>query len=475
MKQKSIKQIFQQSNRLMLVVGIVPLLISIMFYTRYIFIYEKSIHTIQEANLISRKVKEEVLEDMWDVAFGLTKLESQATPPIILELREDIEVLQPRLHSTEEQTTLAVVLRTLDTLETYSNLLVANLETEKPVAENEEIMLQIEAINLLLYDLVQDFIQVEIQMAANTSSEVMQSVILISIFQLGMILAIIFFTKRNTRFLETNIKKPITNLIDMSNQLAVGHLNYRVTSPSVAEFQSLSHSMNKMADDLTHLLEENALKQYHLAQSEVKVLQAQITPHFVYNSLDAILALAEQEDWETLQQMTYALSDFFRISLSKGQDWIPLAKEIRHIEDYLQILQIRYGAMLTYTINCPTELYEYSVLKMILQPIVENAVYHGTKFVRRVGEITVNVWQEEQLLYFEVQDNGVGIPEEDLANIRKEINEGIDSNYEQGYGLYNVNKRLLLYYGSQAKLTIDSYYQQGTTVTIQVPKEPDRY
>jgi len=207
----------------------------------------------------------------------------------------------------------------------------------------------------------------------------------------------------------------------------------------------------------------------------VRVLQAQITPHFVYNSLDAIVSLIEQKHYEEAKEMTFALSDFFRISLSKGKDWVSVDTEIRHIKDYLIILKIRYGDMLDFKINVPDDLKEYEILKMILQPLVENAVYHGTKFIRRIGFIQVSVTEIEENLIFTVSDNGIGMTPERLKEVQEELEKGIDSDFNTGYGLYNVNKRLLLYYGSQAGMSINSQYRQGTVITVTVPKRQEEY
>ena len=173
---------------------------------------------------------------------------------------------------------------------------------------------------------------------------------------------------------------------------------------------------------------------------------------------------------EKVKEMTYALSDFFRISLSQGQDWIPVEKEIKHIHDYLIILQIRYGDALTYSIEIEEKIKDYSILKMILQPLIENAVYHGTKLVRRTGKIIVQAFLGEQdELHFYIIDNGKGIPEQKLKEINQELADGLDTDFTEGYGLFNVNKRLLLYYGKEAKITITSIVDKGTTVHVTVP------
>lgn len=470
-QQSSIKRIFHQANALMFLLAVIPLVISIFIYSRQIFIYQQSIDNIQEANAISSKVNTDVLEELWDLAFGRISIGSYERSSILSEIRTDIEHIEENTATLAERNTLEVAFRTLDTLEDYQAQVIQNIADEEPMKKNEEIMVQIDDVTQLLYGVLQDFVKVEIDLAGQKNQEIIRSITILSAVEGCIFLFIIYFVYRNKRSLNKNIQEPIDQLITLSNELAVGHLGYRAELPEVAEMQVLTKSMNKMADDLNELLEENALKQYHLAQSEVRVLQAQITPHFVYNSLDALLSLIEQERYEEAKDTTYALSDFFRISLSKGQDWITVEKEIRHIDDYLTILKIRYGEMLNFQINCPEHLRNVTVLKMILQPLVENAVYHGTKHVRRVGEITVVVEEDDVSLYITVQDNGIGMTSERLAEVNAELDKGIDSDFSEGYGLYNVNKRLLLYYGRNAGITIESQHDQGTRMIVKVPKK----
>ncbi len=183
--------------------------------------------------------------------------------------------------------------------------------------------------------------------------------------------------------------------------------------------------------------------------------------------------MIEAHRYDQATEMTYALSDFFRISLSKGHDWIPIEKELRHVDDYLKILQIRYGDMLSYTIENQVRNPDVLILKMILQPLIENAVYHGTKFVRRVGKISVTVTELPTWVQMTVTDNGAGIDSERLTEIQKNLRQNSDPDPSSGYGLYNVYRRLLLNYGSEAQMTINSQHMRGTQVTISVPKKEE--
>ena len=467
----SIKDIFQQTNRLLFSITLIPLLVISIFYTRNILIYRSALANVEEANTVSNIVQENVLEELWDLVFGLIQVNDYDSGNELEKVRLAIEEIQANTTTEKEAATLDVALRTLDTLDNYISEMESNIANGRPFAENEAIMVQVDAVTVLLYAILQDFVRVEIELAGKTSDDMLVSLYYLILFELVIVLIIVYYARKNNRFLTQQIQEPLNDLIVLSEELSQGHLDYRAREPEVAELRVVTESMNDMARNLHVLIEENAVKQFDLAQSELRVLQAQITPHFIYNTLDAILSLAEQGNSEQVKTMTYALSDFLRISLSKGQDWITIEKEIRHVEDYLTILQIRYGAMLTFAIDIPEEILQTEVLKMILQPLVENAVYHGTKHVRRAGKVTVAATYTNDTIQFFVADNGIGMQAERLLEIRKRLDQAtVDDSGEGGYGLYNIRKRLLLYYGNHASLDIDSTYRKGTTVTVTVPK-----
>ena len=470
-KTASIKDIFQQTNRLLFSITLIPLLVISIFYTRNILNYRSALANVEEANAVSTIVQENVLEELWDLVFGLIQVTDYEAGNELGKVRLAIEEIQANTTTAKESATLDVALRTLDTLDHYISEMESNIANGRPFAENEAIMVQVDAVTVLLYAILQDFVRVEIELAGQTSDDMLVSLYYLMLFELIIVLTIIYSAKKNNRFLTQQVQEPLNDLIVLSEELSQGHLDYRAKEPEVAELRVVTESMNDMAQNLHVLIEENAVKQFDLAQSELRVLQAQITPHFIYNTLDAILSLAEQGNSEQVKTMTYALSDFLRISLSKGQDWITIEKEIRHVEDYLTILQIRYGAMLTFAIDIPEEILQTEVLKMILQPLVENAVYHGTKHVRRAGKVTVAATYTADTIQFFVTDNGIGMQEERLLEIQARLAQAtVDDSGEGGYGLYNVRKRLLLYYGNVASLDIDSTYRKGTTVTVTVPK-----
>lgn len=467
---KSIRQIFQRQNILILIVAILPLIVNTVFYTKQLFMYQKVVENINAANEISSIVKDEIPVKMRDLAYGQTNANSPEAKNILINVRRDIKAIEKNTTTRDETSILEVTYRTLDTIQTYLDEMIHNLQTEQPVAENENVLAQIDSVNQLLDDVLQDFVKVEIELASQKNEQIANSVTILLKVQLIIFIVILFFIGWTKYSLNKHVQQPIDALVTMADNLSKGDLTYRVAATDIAELSLLTGSMNRMANDLDRLITDNAEKQYHLAQSELRVLQAQITPHFIYNTLDAIITLTDQGDMPRVKKTIFALSDFFRISLSRGKDWISVEKEARHVSDYLTILKTRYGESLLPIIHVPETLYDFDVLKMILQPLVENAVYHGTKFVRRQGVVELTGYDDSLFLYFKIKDNGIGMTPEKLLEVKNELAKGIETDFEEGYGLYNVNKRILLYYGDSAKLSVESTYRQGTTMTVKVPK-----
>ncbi|HXV44581.1 MAG TPA: sensor histidine kinase, partial [Anaerolineae bacterium] len=195
-------------------------------------------------------------------------------------------------------------------------------------------------------------------------------------------------------------------------------------------------------------------------------------PHFLYNTLDTIIWMAEANKTNQVIEIVRALSSFFRIALSKGQDWIPIRQEIEHVKSYLTIQKMRYRDILDYKIEVDEDILDGTILKLTLQPLVENALYHGIKNKRNGGTITVRARRtDKNVVLLEVQDDGVGFTQYKLARIQEEINNDSDeiALKESGFGLENVNKRIKLFYGKQYGLSIDSHYLEGTRVTVAIP------
>ena len=221
---------------------------------------------------------------------------------------------------------------------------------------------------------------------------------------------------------------------------------------------------------ITRPIEEQVKKeQKQLRKAEFELLQAQINPHFLYNTLDAIVWSAEAGNQKQVVNMVGSLSDFFRSSLNKGKEIVSIKEELVHVKSYLEIQQIRYQDILCYEINVPESLNKYQIPKITIQPIAENALYHGIKNKRGGGKIAIEGYENEDAVIIEVKDNGIGIDEKRLLEIKESL-ESSDNNSNSIYGIYNVNERIRLNYGEQYGLKICSIYGEGTTVKILIPK-----
>lgn len=265
-----------------------------------------------------------------------------------------------------------------------------------------------------------------------------------------------------------------------------GDLNVRFFYPYKDEVGTLSKSFNYMTDELQRLIEKQKQMieelriekdraeevQKQKRRAELKALQAQINPHFLYNALNTITWQAADKGLDDVSLMAGSLGRFFRLSLSKGEEIISLADETEHVRCYLSIQQIRYQDKLKYTIKVPEWMKEYRVLKLILQPLVENSIYHGIKEKRQGGEIRVTAERLQRKeggeLLLKVWDNGAGISKDMLAQMNDNLRKGRHSSSD-GYGIYNVNERIMLYYGKNFGLFYDSEEGEYTCATLRIP------
>ena len=231
------------------------------------------------------------------------------------------------------------------------------------------------------------------------------------------------------------------------------------------EVRELSNSFGHMVVRIQRLMSTVREEEVNLRKTELKALQAQINPHFLYNTLDSIAWMCEQGRSAEAVSMVHALARLFRISISKGHELIPIAKEIEHAESYLQIQKYRYKNRFTYEFRVEPDCLDYYCNKITLQPILENAINHGLELMVDEGHITVEICQEGDAILFRVEDNGVGMSQEQVNAI---LTRAPGEN--AGIGIRNVDERLKIYFGSQYGLHIASEPDVGTCVEIRMPK-----
>ena len=271
-------------------------------------------------------------------------------------------------------------------------------------------------------------------------------------------------------YLPKSFTKPITDLIGVTDRVSRGDLSARSNNDSSDEVGVLAHSMNQMIDKINELLSQITKEQIRIREAELELLQSQINPHFLYNTLDTIIWLAEGGDEKRVVGMVKSLSAFFRTSLSRGRDIIMIKEELLHAKSYLEIQQFRYQDILEYEIDVPEEFHEYMIPKITIQPLIENALYHGIKNKRGGGKIKIAAKRSGDDFTISVTDNGIGMTPERLAEVRAvlESDRPADNTI---YGLYNVNERIKLKFGPKYGISLDSVYNEGSTCNILLPAE----
>lgn len=287
-------------------------------------------------------------------------------------------------------------------------------------------------------------------------------VFVVAAFLLVLILA-------NT-FISSRITIPIQKLEKSVNAIEAGDLNAEVYMGGSYEIIHLGRSIGDMAKRIKTLMEDIVAEHESKRKSEFNTLQSQINPHFLYNTLDIIVWMIENEQKQEAVKIVTALARFFRISLSKGKSIITVRDELEHIRNYLTIQQMRFKNKFIYNIEAKEEVMDLVSLKLMLQPLVENAIYHGMEFMDGDGEIRVNVYREEDDLWFRISDNGLGMTQEQVENLLGEENH-VSSQRGSGIGVKNVNERIRLYFGADYGLTIQSKPDEGTTVIIRLPAQ----
>lgn len=279
----------------------------------------------------------------------------------------------------------------------------------------------------------------------------------------GLVLAAALLT---SWILSRMLSRPLRGLASAMERFErdADHFSYRPVR-GTREVRELSQSFGHMVLRIQQLMSTVRQEEINLRKTELKALQAQINPHFLYNTLDSIAWMCERGRNADAVNMVHALARLFRISISRGHELIPIAKEIEHAESYLQIQKYRYKNQFTYEFDVDPECLDYYCNKITLQPIIENSINHGLDLLVEEGRIQVEVLQDGEDILFRVRDNGVGMSQEQVDAILEQ-----DPEDRTGIGIRNVNDRLRIYFGAPYGLNITSELDVGTCVEIRMPK-----
>lgn len=289
----------------------------------------------------------------------------------------------------------------------------------------------------------------------------LMTIMIILIGMACILLAVIFIL-----ILSRVITNPIKALTDTASVIAEGDLTRRCVVDCRDEVGVLSQTFNKMLERIQNLLQQIKEEQKRKRETELALFQIQIKPHFLYNTLDLIYVCCEMEDGKTGGRIAKALADYYRTCLSGGTEVISISEELRNTENYLYIQKERYSDIITYKVNASETCLGYKIPKMTLQPLVENAIYHGLKEKEEGGCISIEVMEAEDSVILEVTDDGIGMEPEEFDRIL----EKKDERGKKHFGLKNVHERIQLYFGEEYGLSIDKEQKAGTCIRIRIPR-----
>ena len=433
--------------------------------------YEDMVNSTVVASEFSLDFKKDFDYETYLLIVGNKTVEESELDSMIEEAERIVAGLEEITEAEDNIARLDSVNKYLSNLRIYVDRIEENLQKESRYEDNMEIWENdVQIVTSLVGDTMSQYIYYEvrgIQQSRAAYQTFFMNLVRFSLLGMGLLLLLVIIL---SYYIPRSITMPITRISRVTNQVAKGNLSVRAAAESGAEARMLSDSLNAMIDKINELLDQVTTEQIRLRKAEFELLQAQINPHFLYNTLDTIVWLAEAGDQKRVVSMVDNLSDFFRTSLNQGKDIISIREELAHVRSYLEIQQVRYQDILRYEITVPEDLYEYKIPKITIQPLVENALYHGIKNKRGQGTITITGERSENGFVLYVRDNGIGMTQERLNEVRAGIQK-LSYTGKEIYGLYNVNERIRLNFGETYGISIESTYGEGTCVSISLPDQ----
>lgn len=475
LKNKSLRRTLLITYISLLFITLIPSIYSVVVSQIHTKRYSQIISNVSTANRISLIAKDDIPAELWNIICGKKEIADGSQNKLLDNISSGLSLMLLTINNEESRGKLEVANRAYTTLRRNVNMLISQIKGGSLVTQNEATLDEIRTITSLFSDIMQDFIVTEIEAANQTNQSLRNTSIILTTIQIIITILAIIISINSFITVSAAIQKPISDMEKLSTKVSNGDLTARIDIPHVNELNTLAENLNTMAGQIDLLIQKNMEEQKNFQKAEMKALQAQITPHFLYNTFDTIVWLAEEEHTEEVVRITKAFSDFLRISLSRGHEWITISQELEHIKNYLTIQKIRYADILNYSIDADEALMDVKMIKLVLQPLIENAIYHGIKNKRGRGKLKVSAHftnDSRTFVCFTVEDNGAGFTEERLGQVRNELRTGAQDSEKLSsvYGLYNVNKKLKLYYGENTEgLLIESEAGKGSKISFTIP------
>ena len=431
--------------------------------------YEDMINSTLVASEFSLDFKKDFDYEIYLVIVGNKTLKESDVDPMLRHAKNVVKGLENITESQDNRDRLQDIRKYLDSLQVYVARIDENRAEGNLYDENMEIWENdVQIVTTLVRDEISQYTYYEIQGIQKSKDDYQKFYTWMLRFCLIALVGVVVAVGIMSYLIPLSITRPFKELSQVTDEIAKGNLSVRANVNTGVEATALSNSMNTMIDKINELLEQVTTEQIRLRKAEFELLQAQINPHFLYNTLDAIIWLAEAGEQKRVVGMVRNLSDFFRTSLNQGKDINSIKEEMLHVKSYLEIQHVRYQDILSYDIEVPEALYIYSIPKITIQPLVENALYHGIKNKRGMGHIRIRGEAGEKDFTITVTDDGIGIDETRL----RQVQSGIQNKVLTGkdfYGLYNVCERIRLNFGEEYGIFIESVYGEGTSVRVILP------
>ena len=426
--------------------------------------YEKLLYNVTTASEFNQDFKANIDQKMY--YYVIESRYSEGLP--IQEVEAAQRLAGDLLDTTRQKDSLRAITSVLD--------LCKNLEEKiyqiEQTRSYDDRQMQLENNIYVLTSLIQEYMynylyseSVQLNLLQQqTSRRIGVEILLVLVLSAALSALLVRYSVRLSR----SVAQPIVELSRRAEDVIGGDLTARdpIRSETV-ELQTLSEGMEQMIARINAQIQEITQKQASLRRAELALLQAQVNPHFLYNTMDTIIWLIEADRPQAAVEMVSNLSDFFRHCLSRGEDVITLGEEQRHVRSYLQIQQVRYKDILDYTIGIDPALEGVRLPKLTLQPLVENALYHGIKRKRGKGHIRVTGRAEGPDVFLEIADDGAGMSAQRL----EELTKAMEGGERVGFGLVAVHERLRLLFGAPYGLSLSSSPGEGAVVTVRIPRQ----
>ena len=440
------------------------MIILLFIFWQYTGQYNKLSENLAVSSEFNLRFKDDLDLEMYYIAIG-SKESSDLED--VLEQVEDAQEIMQKLRRNTYNNNGVKSLNSLDSyLENLRQRMLQLVEIKEYDKRMEFMDSNIRIITGLIMQEMQNYIYNESMYLVQVEKSLTHRVKLLISGMAVLLIATLGILMRRSFRLTDGIIQPVNIMLDKVKKVGRGKFDMIPIEAEIEEIEELDEGINKMARKISALLENVRQEKEMQHLTELQLIQAQVNPHFLYNTLDTIGWLIEGGMTDDAVEMISSLSIFFRTSLSKGNDIIPLSEEERHTLSYLEIQQYRYRDILEFEINIPKELSGIPVPKLSIQPLAENALYHGIKNRRGKGKILIEGREEEDALVLTVSDNGQGMTPERLH----EVQEAIRIGERAGFGLAAVAERIALYYGPGYGMKIFSEEGKGTTVEIRLGK-----